>query len=168
MIDDMIRRLAVVIIICQFVNLSICQFAMAQDMQSLSLRKGNMEMSVINYGARIQALKFAGQDMVLGFDTLSHYAQKKQNFGAIVGRYIGRIISGKLPCSYLNANPNHNRKKSTCKRKGFSHFSAQESEAGCNAARCPLRLQCRSIFRLHRPYLRRPWRKHQRPEGNSN
>ena len=126
----MIRRLAVVIIICQFVNLSICQFAMAQDMQSLSLRKGNMEMSVINYGARIQALKFAGQDMVLGFDTLSHYAQKKQNFGAIVGRYIGRIISGKLPCSYLNANPNHNRKKSTCKRKGEAFIQLQVGANG--------------------------------------
>ena len=79
--------------------------AHAQEMQSLSLRNGNMEMNVINYGARIQTLKFAGQDMVLGFDTLSHYTQKKQNFGATVGRYIGRIIGGKLPYCYLDETP---------------------------------------------------------------
>ena len=69
----------------------------AQDIKSLSLRNGNMEMNVINYGARIQTLKFAGQDMVLGFDTIETYSKKKQNFGAVVGRYIGRIIGGKLP-----------------------------------------------------------------------
>lgn len=125
----MIKRLAVVIIICQFVNLLICQFAIAQDMQSISLHKGNMEMSVINYGARIQTLKFAGQDMVLGFDTLSHYAQKKQNFGAIVGRYIGRIIGGKLPIGYLNETPNHN-KRSTCKGKGEAFIQLQVGNNG--------------------------------------
>jgi aldose 1-epimerase len=72
---------------------------------SLSLHNGNMEMNVINYGARIQTLKFAGQDMVLGFDTLDHYTKKKQNFGATVGRYIGRIIGGKLPYCYLDETP---------------------------------------------------------------
>ena len=71
----------------------------------LSLHNGNMEMNVINYGARIQTLKFAGQDMVLGFDTLDHYTKKKQNFGATVGRYIGRIIGGKLPYCYLDETP---------------------------------------------------------------
>ena len=71
--------------------------AQAEDMKSVTLSNGNMQMTVINYGARIQRLKFAGQDIVLGFDTLEHYAAIKQNFGACVGRYIGRIIGGRLP-----------------------------------------------------------------------
>ena len=84
--------------------------ASAEDMKSITLRNGNMEMSVINYGARIQSLKFAGQDMVLGFDTLDNYASIKQNFGAVVGRYIGRIIGGKLP---LPTSPKGRSKKTS-------------------------------------------------------
>ena len=55
-----------------------------------------LEMSVINYGARIQSLKVAGTDVVLGFDSLADYTNIKQNFGAVVGRYIGRILGGHL------------------------------------------------------------------------
>lgn len=65
-----------------------------------SLKNANsslpIEMNVINYGARIQSLKVCGTDIVLGFDTLEHYRDIKQNFGAVVGRYIGRIIGGHL------------------------------------------------------------------------
>lgn len=59
-------------------------------------RTSQLEMTAINYGARIQSLKFQGQDVVLGFDSLEHYTAKKQNFGAVVGRYIGRILGGRL------------------------------------------------------------------------
>lgn len=55
------------------------------------------EMAVTNFGARLQRLVLpSGQDVVLGYDTLSHYQRYKQNFGAVVGRYIGRILSGHL------------------------------------------------------------------------
>ena len=96
-------------------------FTKAENIQLISMSNGNMEMSVINYGARIQTLKFVGQDMVLGFDTLDHYTQKKQNFGAIVGRYIGRIIGGKLPTSYLNETP------ATTNRHGILRNGAKTS-----------------------------------------
>lgn len=67
-------------------------------LHSLHNDNGRMpiEMSVLNYGARIQSLKVGGIDVVLGFDTLSNYRDVKQNFGAVVGRYIGRIIGGHL------------------------------------------------------------------------
>lgn len=55
-----------------------------------------LEMNVLNYGARIQSLKVGGIDVVLGFDSLTNYRDIKQNFGAVVGRYIGRIIGGHL------------------------------------------------------------------------
>lgn len=100
----------------------------AETTSCISLSNGNMEMNVINYGARIQMLKFAGQDMVLGFDTLDTYTKKKQNFGATVGRYIGRIIGGKLPCSYLTSK----HKSSPCRgdKRGASFLQLQVGSNG--------------------------------------
>lgn len=63
------------------------------------------EMAVTNYGARLQRLVLpSGQDVVLGYDTLSHYQRYKQNFGAVVGRYIGRILSGHLELDGVEYN----------------------------------------------------------------
>lgn len=59
-----------------------------------TLSNGSMQISATNWGARIQSLMVDGTDVVLGFDTLSQYQDIKQNFGAVVGRYIGRIIGG--------------------------------------------------------------------------
>lgn len=59
-----------------------------------TLTNGMMQMSATNWGARVQSLTADGTDVVLGFDTLSQYQNIKQNFGAVVGRYIGRIIGG--------------------------------------------------------------------------
>ncbi len=63
-------------------------------LQLYSLQNGSMSLSATNWGARIQQLTYDGTDVVLGFDTLEHYQTIKQNFGAVVGRYIGRIIGG--------------------------------------------------------------------------
>lgn len=63
-------------------------------LQLYTLSNGSMQMAATNWGARIQSLKVDGTDVVLGFDTLDHYQSIKQNFGAVVGRYIGRIIGG--------------------------------------------------------------------------
>lgn len=62
---------------------------------TLSNGKG-MQMDVTNYGARIVSLvvpnkKGLKTDVVLGFDSLADYTTVKQNFGAVVGRYIGRV-----------------------------------------------------------------------------
>jgi len=58
------------------------------------LHNGSMTMAATNWGARIQQLSIDSTDIVLGFDTLEQYQRVKQNFGAVVGRYIGRIIGG--------------------------------------------------------------------------
>lgn len=58
-----------------------------------------MRASVISYGASLQSLlvpdrdgKFA--DVVLGYDTLKGYLDRRQYFGATVGRYANRIAHG--------------------------------------------------------------------------
>ena len=65
------------------------------ELYSLSNANG-MTMNVTNYGARIVSLEVPNKkgekyDVVLGFDSLKDYSAIKQNFGAVVGRYIGRI-----------------------------------------------------------------------------
>lgn len=68
--------------------------------------KKGMELTVINYGAAITSIKIPtsnGQkiDVVLGFDTLQDYIDSYSlpsapYFGAVVGRYAGRINQGKF------------------------------------------------------------------------
>lgn len=60
--------------------------------------KHGMEVCITNYGGRVVSLmvpdrngKF--EDVVCGYPTIADYLAKKQNFGATVGRYIGRILN---------------------------------------------------------------------------
>ncbi len=60
-----------------------------------------MEATVTNYGARIVSLTVpdaAGRfdDIVCGFDSLAPYVRWRPNFGATVGRYIGRILGARF------------------------------------------------------------------------
>ncbi len=50
-----------------------------------------MEVCVTNYGARVVSLVYQGTDCVTGFDNVGDYRRYKQNYGATVGRYVGRI-----------------------------------------------------------------------------
>ncbi len=56
-----------------------------------------VEACITNYGARLVSLMEPNwngrmEDVVLGYDNVMDYHTKGQNFGATVGRYIGRII----------------------------------------------------------------------------
>jgi len=50
-----------------------------------------MEACVTNYGARLVSLVYEGRDRVIGFDNVGDYRRFRQNYGATVGRYVGRI-----------------------------------------------------------------------------
>lgn len=81
--------------------------------------KNGVELAVINYGATITSLKIPvsnGEkvDVVLGFDTLEDYIKSytlpnSPYFGAVIGRYAGRInnatfnLNGKV----ISLNKNH-------------------------------------------------------------
>lgn len=56
-----------------------------------------LEACVTNYGARLVSLMVPDksgvmEDVVTGFPTIGEYVEQNQNFGATVGRYIGRIL----------------------------------------------------------------------------
>lgn len=81
--------------------------------------KNGMELSLINYGATITSLKYplTNQekiDVVLGFDTLADYVHSfdlpsAPYFGAVIGRFAGRINQATFPLNgkEINLTKNH-------------------------------------------------------------
>lgn len=66
-----------------------------------TLRNKDMEACITNYGARLVSLMVPDrqgnlEDVVLGFDNIDDYHQLKNNFGSVVGRYIGRIKNARF------------------------------------------------------------------------
>ena len=57
---------------------------------TIANRQG-MEACITNYGARLVSLVVNGRDCVTGFDNVGDYRRYRQNYGATVGRYVGRI-----------------------------------------------------------------------------
>ena len=60
--------------------------------------KSGMEVCITNYGARVVSIMVPDREgkmenVVRGFDNIDEYMQKSQNYGATVGRYIGRILN---------------------------------------------------------------------------
>src|SRR6202012_4880217 len=63
--------------------------------------EGGFEARIITFGAALQALIVPVRggvcdDVVLGHDTLAGYVDKRQFFGASVGRYANRIAHGRF------------------------------------------------------------------------
>lgn len=56
---------------------------------------GELEVSVINYGAAIHSIHWKGHNLVQGFDTLAGYkSAENPYFGATIGRVANRIANG--------------------------------------------------------------------------
>lgn len=60
-----------------------------------------MEVCITNYGARVVSILAPDrsgrmEDVVCGFPTIDGYTGQRQNFGATVGRYIGRILNARF------------------------------------------------------------------------
>lgn len=57
-----------------------------------------MEVCITNYGARVVSVMLPGrrgkmEDVECGYSNIKDYMANKQNFGAIIGRYAGRILN---------------------------------------------------------------------------
>nr|WP_235816396.1 aldose epimerase family protein [Bacteroides ihuae] len=83
-------------------NLSVRNFQTDVNDQLTNLyilkNKAGMEVCITNYGARVVSVMVPDrngkmEDVVCGFSDIARYIEKKQNFGATIGRYIGRIIN---------------------------------------------------------------------------
>lgn len=70
------------------------------DLYTLANTHG-MEVCITSYGARVVSLLAPDrngkmEDVVCGFPTIDGYTGQRQNFGATVGRYIGRILNARF------------------------------------------------------------------------
>jgi aldose 1-epimerase len=64
------------------------------SVESYTLASGDLEMSVMTFGATWLSLKHRGDDLCLGYDTLEPYLGDHPYFGSTVGRVAGRIVDG--------------------------------------------------------------------------
>lgn len=76
---------------------------------------GGLTLSMITYGAAVQELLFAGQDVALGFDTLEDYLAGSSFQGAMIGRYGNRIAKGKFSLNGVEYDVG-------CNEGGFGHL----------------------------------------------
>lgn len=61
------------------------------DVYELVLKNGNIEASIITYGAAIRKLVVFGTDVVGGYDTLEDYVSDDSHQGGVIGRVANRI-----------------------------------------------------------------------------
>ncbi len=96
----------------------------------IRLANKNIRMEVCRYGARIMTLEIPDrygkmQDVVLGFDDEDSYRRIRQNYGATVGRYLGRINGASFTLDDVQYQL-QNFGKGDISHGGFPGFSHQE------------------------------------------
>lgn len=78
----------------------------------ITLKDGNIEAEIESVGARINALRINGVDIVLGFNSVEDYNKSGCYAGATVGRVANRIAKGKFTLNgkeyLLNTNNGEN------------------------------------------------------------
>ncbi|MBQ8726569.1 MAG: galactose mutarotase [Clostridia bacterium] len=67
-----------------------------KEVNSYVIKSGNTEVTLLDYGATVQSLKYKGVDVVLGYDNIEQYEKGKDCFGGVVGRVANRIKGGKF------------------------------------------------------------------------
>ncbi|HVJ42621.1 MAG TPA: aldose epimerase family protein [Dongiaceae bacterium] len=64
--------------------------------EEVVIADGDLEVSIISWGAVIRDLRYRGETRVLGFDRLEDYVSASPYFGCIAGRYANRIADGRF------------------------------------------------------------------------
>lgn len=62
--------------------------------EEIVIAGGDLEVSIISWGAVIRDLRYRGETRVLGFGRLEDYVSASPYFGCIAGRYANRIADG--------------------------------------------------------------------------
>ena len=77
-----------------------------------TIKSGNIEVDVCEVGARINALRINGVDIVLGFNSVENYIKSGCYAGATIGRVANRIAKGRFTLNgkeyQLNVNNGEN------------------------------------------------------------
>ena len=84
-----------------------------KDIYLYTISHGGREVDICEMGARINALRVHGVDIVYGFDSQSDYLKSGSYAGATIGRVVNRIANGKFSLGgneyklSTNAGSNH-------------------------------------------------------------
>ncbi|PQO30851.1 galactose mutarotase [Blastopirellula marina] len=110
-----------------------------QEVTLFTVKNGDLEMELINYGASIVSLKAPDKNGTLvnvnvGFDDVSRYEGAHPYFGATVGRYANRIAKGKFSLDGKEYSLALNNGENTLHggEKGFNRYvwDAKEAKQG--------------------------------------
>lgn len=114
------------------------------DLYVLRNRNG-MEACITNYGGRVVSLMVPDrngkmEDIVCGYPTIADYLAKKQNFGATIGRYIGRIVDATFTLDSITYHlvPNKDTHSAHGGEPGFASKIWQAEQLDENALKLSL------------------------------
>lgn len=83
-----------------------------RDVNSYTIKNGNIEVDICDFGARINAIRINGIDIVLGFNSVENYFNSRSFSGATIGRVANRIAGGRFVLNhrpyFLNKNEGNN------------------------------------------------------------
>ena len=65
-------------------------------MKIITVKNGDVSLTVAELGATILSLKFKGNEMTLGYDDIDSYKKLDGYLGATIGRYANRIANGEF------------------------------------------------------------------------
>jgi len=95
----------------------------ASESRKHTVKFPELEVSIVNYGATIQNIKWKGHKLVNGFDTLEGYKlTENPYFGATIGRVANRIGQGKFSIGKNAYSVSQNENGSTSLHGGLNGF----------------------------------------------
>jgi aldose 1-epimerase len=81
-------------------SVAVCGALDEAPVHRIALRGGDLDASILTYGATIQALRVHGprgpRHVVLGFDSCAEYLAQRMYMGAVAGRFANRIAAGRF------------------------------------------------------------------------
>lgn len=106
--------------------------------EKYTIANGDLEVSILTYGATLQAIRYQGTDVALGYNDLEGYLTMDGYLGATVGRYANRIANGKFKLNGAEYDVGCNEKGRGHLHggvKGLSHKFWVAEEIGENAVK---------------------------------
>lgn len=95
------------------------------DVNAFVIRGAGLEVTLLDYGATVQSIKYKGFDVALGYDTAAEYEADTCYFGATIGRVANRIKGGKFSLGRKTYNLSKNEGDVTLHggQFGFNKFT---------------------------------------------
>lgn len=84
-----------------------------KDVNIYTIGNSNLEVDIIDMGARINAIRVFNKDVILGFSTIEDYLNSNSYAGATISRVANRIEDGRFSLNgqiynlYQNDGKNH-------------------------------------------------------------